>query len=233
MKYFSKFPNMIVTSNSRPVAITDFLRRVSISDKFRENSVVLEDYFTQDGETPEQVSYKLYGTPAYHWVILMVNDITNPREEWPILDSKVTDLVYLKYDFIVEVPDGSEYTVDDIITSDNDGTFIVTKVVDDEVYLRSQVGKIILTSSSLLNNTTTETENLTIISITDPEEGVHHYFDSEIGYIVDEDYSVNTVPVTNYTYEVEENDAKRTVKVLDPALIPTIEQEFDSLIRGE
>jgi hypothetical protein len=233
MKYFSKFPNMIVTSNSRPVIITDFLRRVSISDKFRENSVVLEDYFTQDGETPEQVSYKLYGTPAYHWVILMVNDITNPREEWPILDSKVTDLVYLKYDFIVEVPDGSEYTVDDIITSDNDGTFIVTKVVDDEVYLRSQVGKIILTSSSLLNNTTTETENLTIISITDPEEGVHHYFDSEIGYIVDEDYSVNTVPVTNYTYEVEENDAKRTVKVLDPALIPTIEQEFDSLIRGE
>ena len=224
---------MIVTSNSRPVIITDFLRRVSISDKFRENSVVLEDYFTQDGETPEQVSYKLYGTPAYHWVILMVNDITNPREEWPILDSKVTDLVYLKYDFIVEVPDGSEYTVDDIITSDNDGTFIVTKVVDDEVYLRSQVGKIILTSSSLLNNTTTETENLTIISITDPEEGVHHYFDSEIGYIVDEDYSVNTVPVTNYTYEVEENDAKRTVKVLDPALIPTIEQEFDSLIRGE
>ncbi len=207
MKYFSKFPNMIVTSNSRPVAITDFLRRVSISDKFRENSVVLEDYFIQDGETPEQVSYKLYGTPAYHWVILMVNDITNPREEWPILDSKVTDLVYLKYDFIVEVPDGSEYTVDDIITSDNDGTFIVTKVVDDEVYLRSQVGKIILTSSSLLNNTTTETENLTIISITDPEEGVHHYFDSEIGYIVDEDYSVNTVPVTNYTYEVEENDA--------------------------
>ncbi len=233
MKYFSKFPNMIVTSNSRPVAITDFLRRVSISDKFRENSVVLEDYFIQDGETPEQVSYKLYGTPAYHWVILMVNDITNPREEWPILDSKVTDLVYLKYDFIVEVPDGSEYTVDDIITSDNDGTFIVTKVVDDEVYLRSQVGKIILTSSSLLNNTTTETENLTIISITDPEEGVHHYFDSEIGYIVDEDYSVNTVPVTNYTYEVEENDAKRTIKVLDPALIPTIEQEFDSLIRGE
>lgn len=233
MKYFSKFPNMIVTSNSRPVAITDFLRRVSISDKFRENSVVLEDYFIQDGETPEQVSYKLYGTPAYHWVILMVNDITNPREEWPILDSKVTDLVYLKYDFIVEVPDGSEYTVDDIITSDNDGAFIVTKVVDDEVYLRSQVGKIILTTSSLLNNTTTETENLTIISITDPEEGVHHYYDTELGYIVDENYSVNTVPVTNYTYEVEENDAKRTVKVLDPALIPTIEQEFDSLIRGE
>ncbi len=233
MDYFSRFPQIVIQSNNKPIIITDFLRRVSLSDKFRINTVFLDEYLVKDGETPEMVSNIFYGKPEYHWIILMVNDITNPREEWPILDSKVTDLVYLKYDFIVEVPDGSEYTVDDIITSDNDGTFIVTKVVDDEVYLRSQVGKIILTSSSLLNNTTTETENLTIISITDPEEGVHHYFDSEIGYIVDEDYSVNTVPVTNYTYEVEENDAKRTIKVLDPALIPTIEQEFDSLIRGE
>jgi hypothetical protein len=233
MKYFSKFPNMIVTSNSRPVIITDFLRRVSISDKFRENSVVLEDYFTQDGETPEQVSYKLYGTPAYHWVILMVNDITNPREEWPILDAKVTDLVYLKYDFKITVPDGTEYTANDVITSDNDGKFLVSKVVDDVVHMRSQVGKILLTTSNTLTNVTTETEDLTITSIIDPEEDVHHYYDTELGYIVDEDYSMNTVPVTNYTYEVEENDAKRTIKVLDPALIPTIEQEFDSLIRGE
>ncbi len=233
MKYFSKFPNMIVTSNSRPVIITDFLRRVSISDKFRENSVVLEDYFTQDGETPEQVSYKLYGTPAYHWVILMVNDITNPREEWPILDAKVTDLVYLKYDFKITVPDGTEYTANDVITSDNDGKFLVSKVVDDVVHMRSQVGKILLTTSNTLTNVTTETEDLTITSIIDPEEDVHHYYDTALGYIVDEDYSMNTVPVTNYTYEVEENDAKRTIKVLDPALIPTIEQEFDSLIRGE
>jgi hypothetical protein len=220
MKYFS-------------VIITDFLRRVSISDKFRENSVVLEDYFTQDGETPEQVSYKLYGTPAYHWVILMVNDITNPREEWPILDAKVTDLVYLKYDFKITVPDGTEYTANDVITSDNDGKFLVSKVVDDVVHMRSQVGKILLTTSNTLTNVTTETEDLTITSIIDPEEDVHHYYDTELGYIVDEDYSMNTVPVTNYTYEVEENDAKRTIKVLDPALIPTIEQEFDSLIRGE
>jgi len=233
MKYFSKFPSVIVTSNNRPVVITDFLRRVSISDKFRENSVALEDYFIQDGETPEQVSYKLYDTPAYHWVILMVNDITNPREEWPIPDSKVTDLVYLKYDFKVTVPDGSEYTANDVITSDNDGKFLVTKVVDDVVHMRSQVGKILLTTSNTLTNVTTETEDLTITSIIDPEEDVHHYFDSEIGYIVDADYSGSTNPVSNYEYEVEENDAKRTVKVLDPELIPTIEQEFDSLIRGE
>ena len=230
MKYFSKFPNMIVTSNSRPVIITDFLRRVSISDKFRENSVVLEDYFTQDGETPEQVSYKLYGTPAYHWVILMVNDITNPREEWPILDAKVTDLVYLKYDFKITVPDGTEYTANDVITSDNDGKFLVSKVVDDVVHMRSQVGKILLTTSNTLTNVTTETEDLTITSIIDPEEDVHHYYDTELGYIVDEDYSVNTIPVNNYTYESERNDEKRIIKVLNGSYVETVAREFTDLI---
>jgi hypothetical protein len=233
MKYFSKFPNIIVTNNNRPVVITDFLRRIAISDKFRENSVVLEDYFIQDGETPEQVSYKIYDTPSYHWVILMVNDITNPREEWPITDSKITDLVYLKYDFKIEVPAGNAYNVNDIITSDNDGKFIVTKVVGNVIHMRSQVGKILLTTSNTLNNVTEEIENLTMITITDPEEDVHHYYDTELGYIVDEGFSNTTNPVSNYEYETEENDAKRTVKVLDPELITTIEQEFDSLIRGE
>jgi hypothetical protein len=233
MKYFSKFPKIIVTNNNRPIVITDFLRRVAISDKFRENSVVIEDYFIQDGETPEQVSYKIYDTPSYHWVILMVNDITNPREEWPITDSKITDLVYLKYDFMLEVPSTLEYNVGDVITSDSEGVFFVTKVIDGKIHLRSTVGKTVLTTSSFLTNVTTETTNLTITTITDPEEAPHHYYDSEIGYIVDEGFSNTTNPVSNYEYETEKNDAKRTVKVLDPELITTIEQEFDSLIRGE
>jgi len=232
MKYFSKFPTTVVTSNGKSTIITDFLRRVAISDKFRVNSVVLEDYFVLDGETPEMVSNKLYGTPANHWVILMVNDITNPREEWPITDSKVTDLVYLKYDFVLTVPSGAAYLVDDEITSDTGGSFIVTSKTGNTVRLRSQVGKTILTTSSILTNARTSASNLTISSVTDPEEDVHHYFDTELGYIVDEGYSASTDPVNNYEYEVEVNDAKRTVKVVNTPFLSTIISEFDTLISG-
>lgn len=232
MKYFSKFPTTIVTSNGKSTIITDFLRRVAISEKFRENSVALEDYFVLDGETPEMVSNKLYGTPANHWVILMVNEITNPREEWPITDSKVTDLVYLKYDFVLTVPSGAAYLVDDVITSNNGGSFIVTSKTGNTVRLRSQVGKTILTTSSILTNARTGASNLTISSVTDPEEGVHHYFDTELGYIVDEGYSASTTAVNNYEYEVEVNDAKRTVKVVSTPFLSTIISEFDTLISG-
>jgi len=162
----------------------------------------------------------------------MVNDITNPREEWPIPNDKITDVVYATYDFIIEVPEASEYNVDDVITSDNDGTFIVTKIIDNKIYMRSQVGKILLTTSNVLTNTTTEVEDLVMNSITDPEEAVHHYYDTEIGYIVDEDFSMNTVPVSNYEYEVEKNDAKRVVKILNNAYVEQIVQEFSDKISG-
>lgn len=232
MKYFSQFPRIVVTSNGKSTIITDFLRRVAISDKFRENSVALEDYFVLDGETPEMVSNKLYGTPANHWVILLVNDITNPREEWPIQDSKVTDLVYQKYDFVLTVPSGAAYQVDDVITSSNGGTFVVTSKSGNIVNLRSQVGKTLLTTSSTLTNTRTEASNLTITAVTDPEQGVHHYYDDEIGYIVDEGYSASTNPVSNYEHEVAVNDEKRTVKVVSTPFLPTIISEFDTLING-
>ena len=230
MDYFSRFPQIVIQSNNKPIIITDFLRRVSLSDKFRINTVFLDEYLVKDGETPEMVSNIFYGKPEYHWIILMVNDITNPREEWPILDAKVTDLVYLKYDFKITVPDGSEYTANDVITSDNDGKFLVSKVIDNVVHMRSQVGKILLTSSNTLTNVTTETEDLTITSIIDPEEDVHHYYDTELGYIVDEDYSVHTIPVNNYTYESERNDEKRAIKVLNGSYVETVAREFTDLI---
>lgn len=230
MDYFSRFPQIIIQSNNKPIIITDFLRRVSLSDKFRINAVFLDEYLVKDGETPEMISNIFYGKPEYHWLILMVNDITNPREEWPILDAKVTDLVFLKYDFKITVPDGTEYTVNDVITSDNDGKFLVSKVVDNVVHMRSQVGKILLTTSNTLNNVTTETENLTITSIIDPEEDVHHYYDTELGYIVDEDFSVNTIPVNNYTYESEKNDEKRVIKILNGSYIESVTREFTDLI---
>ena len=231
MSYFSKFPRTFLTIGEQPYYIEDFLTRISLSADFRKNVVYLDDYFVRDKETPELVSQILYGTPNYHWVILLVNDIINVNEEWPLPDSKVTNLIYLKYDFEVSVPDESEYNVNDIIQSNSGGKFTVTKIETGKVFLRSQVGKTYLTVASILENVTTETDGLTVTSIIDPEEATHHFYDPEIGYIVDEGYSVTTVSVSNYDYEVTANDNKRTVKVLSPNYIGLFTSNFARLIR--
>lgn len=231
MSYFSKFPYVATVSGGKPIVITDFLRRVSLSNDFQKNVVLLDDYFIQDGVTPEMVSYELYGEATYHWVILSINGIVDVRSEWPVKDVYVTDIVYQNYDFVVTVPSGAEYEVDDVITSDTDGLFVVTEVDGNTVNLRSQNGKTILTTSSVLENTTSDVAGLTVISIIDPEEGVHHYYDTELNLIVDIGFSGSTVPVTNYEYEVSVNDAKRTIKVLDERLLQYYINEFDRLIK--
>ena len=231
MTYFSKFPRIAITLNNKPYIVQDFLRRVSLSEEFTRNSAVLEDYFVRDGETPELVSNIIYGNPLYHWVILLINEIVDVRNEWPILDSKVTDLVYQKYDFEVSVPDETEYNVDDIVESDSGGEFIVIKTETGKVFLRSQVGKTYITTSTILTNVTENTGNLTVDSVIDPEEATHHFYDPTIGYIVDENYSPSTVAVTNYEYEVSENDKKRTVKVLNPDYLSLVVRQFETLIR--
>jgi hypothetical protein len=51
-------------------------------------------YTLLDGEKPEDVSYKLYNTPKYHWTILLLNNIIDPQYDW-LLSSHELEL-YMK-----------------------------------------------------------------------------------------------------------------------------------------
>lgn len=60
-------------------------------------SVVSTTYFIQDGETPNFVSYKLYGTPKFDYIILLLNDIRNIYDEWPRSNQDLNDFIEEKY----------------------------------------------------------------------------------------------------------------------------------------
>lgn len=68
----------------KQVIMTDFFRRVRTGKGFGDLSSGIIPYVIKDGETPEKIAYEFYGSAFYHWVILLVNDIVNVREEWPM-----------------------------------------------------------------------------------------------------------------------------------------------------
>jgi len=228
MSYFKNFPSIITTNNKKNIIIKDFLRRVTISKKFRDGVVNLDDYLIKDGETPELVSQRFYGTPENYWVILMVNDITDPRNEWPISNQSVVDLVYLNYDFTMTVTDGSQFAKNDEIKSNNNYHFIVSSISGTTLNLRSQFKKPILTNSNTLTNVTKNISGIAISSVTDPSAVVHHYVSSD-GYIVDSDY-LGATSVTNYEHEIKLNDDKRAIKILQPNQVGLFVSTFNRLI---
>ena len=99
MSYFSRFPLLGYTldNNATYQVVSDVIKRVTVSQKTKENLVLFDDYDIKDGETPEIVSYKFYDSTDYHWVILLVNDIFDARFGWPLTDAQLFKYVQDKY----------------------------------------------------------------------------------------------------------------------------------------
>jgi len=95
--YFKYLPTLIYTTpQNKNIAVRDIFVRTG----FRSGNVSnlnMDAYYLDDGETPEHLSNRVYGTPLYHWTILLVNNIINPYEEWPKSSVALTEYVKTKY----------------------------------------------------------------------------------------------------------------------------------------
>lgn len=96
---FESFPKVNYTLDNGETLqiVTDLFRRIILSKELKENNSFFETYEVLHGETPEEVSYRFYGTQTLHWLILMVNDIIDPRFEWPVSEENLLQLTSKKY----------------------------------------------------------------------------------------------------------------------------------------
>ena len=76
--------------------VTDIFRRVHL-DKFFKNKLTLTSYYINDGETPELVADKFYGSSKYHWLVIVANNIADVKREWPISQRSLVAYVDGKY----------------------------------------------------------------------------------------------------------------------------------------
>jgi len=97
--YFSKFPLTVydIKGNNNYTLLPDILRRVKIRAGLVSNRLVFDKYNVKEGEKPEDVAFKYYGDAEYHWVIMMVNNITDRYYEWPMTQPDFADFLTDKY----------------------------------------------------------------------------------------------------------------------------------------
>lgn len=97
--YFQNFPYTYYSLNEGANAriITNITLRSQISDQIKSNFVLFDEYDIKDGETPEILADKFYNNPQYHWIILHVNDIIDPRFEWLLSSNNLIKYVQKKY----------------------------------------------------------------------------------------------------------------------------------------
>jgi len=98
--YFENFPLIPYDSvgDGNFKIVTNLLKRVAIRSKVSVNTALYDTYDVKEGESPELLADKLYGDAELHWIVLMVNNITDRYHQWPMNNNQYLAYINDKYD---------------------------------------------------------------------------------------------------------------------------------------
>lgn len=152
--YFDNFPTFLydfeINGKTEYKLVKDITQNVRLRKEILSNVTLYDEYDIRDGETPEIISEKIYGSPLYHWVVMLCNEKYNYVDDFPLPSYELEKHITAKYGA------GNEYDTHHYV--DNKG-FIVDSTqgtsvsnYDYEVSVNESKRRIKLISPSLLNN---------------------------------------------------------------------------------
>lgn len=210
-KYFSKFPQTYYKQNDEGYrdVVTNIISRYAIEKNIRDNLSFYINYTIKDGETPEEIAYRIYNSPERHWLVLAANDIIDVEEQWPLTHNQLNDYINDKY---FESGDGTNfgglkwaantvyayYKTETVVAPK--GTTIQKFQVDSNTYANANLVSVSSQSVTLTDGT--------IITI-----------------------NKNKETKTYYEYEYEENENKRNIRLLSFQYVNGVEDELERVFR--
>ena len=84
MSYFTRFPTIMYdpAGDGSAKVITNIMSRVRLRSNMKKEIVMLDKYKVKENETPEIVADKHHGSVYYHWVVMLVNNISDINHDW-------------------------------------------------------------------------------------------------------------------------------------------------------
>tara|TARA_B100000214_G_scaffold371871_1_gene349055 strand:+ start:1299 stop:1832 length:534 start_codon:yes stop_codon:yes gene_type:complete len=130
--YFESFPTIFYDANGDGTVkdVKNLLRRVGLRTLVRSNVLLFDTYEVKEGETPEMIAHKLYGDSNLHWIILMINEVTDRYHQWPMTVPQFLDFINDKYDN----PDGIHHYETTQTSGDTKVKIEVFNEVDSDAY---------------------------------------------------------------------------------------------------
>ena len=213
-KFFNYYPKTFYTSNNNTTgvdAVTNIIARFGFESKLKENSLAFYPYQIQDGDTPEIIADKYYDNSERHWIVLLFNDIIDPQFDWPLNQNSIIEYINKKY-----TANGASNTTPQ--------TGLAWALSENNV---QAYFKVITTTG---NDGTITTEKLQV------DKNTYANISSTTTSYTTQANEIVTIAVSKetrsyYTYEVDENETKREIKLLKKDFIPDVEKEFKRVIK--
>ena len=126
MPYFRELPDISHASllpkrsrNDERLIVKNIFRRAIMRDDIF-NSVTTFDYYNiQENMRPDTVARVIYDDPDLDWVVLITNNITNVRDQWPLSNNDLHEMMLDKYGSYEALENVHHYETTLILDEDN------------------------------------------------------------------------------------------------------------------
>lgn len=217
-QFFNKFPkgkydinNSII--NKKFDDVTDIFFRIAYIKDVLSNVSSYYVFELEEDDTPEIVAEKIYGDAGAAWMIIYANNILDPQFDWPLSYDAFNKFIIDKYGSVANAK-----------TTIHHYEKVVTRTVDlgpEEVVT---VNRFIINYDKLTDNSLDVPydyyENI-------PEIQDYKTYDIEGRTVVE---VIKREEISNYDYEYQLNEDKRTIKVIKSEYYGRIMGEFDKII---
>ena len=216
--YFNFFPSTLysVDSNNNGLDIvTNITTRFAFEQSLKENTNVFYPYEIKDSDTPETIAYKIYGSSERHWIVLNFNNIIDPQYDWPLTYPNFIQYVDKKY----AANGAANATVQSGLTWAQS---------QNNIHSYYQVNTRTSTAVTADSKTIKEKVRITANAYANVIVGTTSYT-LKNGTVINE--TVTKEKLTYYDYEMEENEAKRKIKLLKPEFATDVFEEFKEVVQ--
>jgi hypothetical protein len=234
--YFANISNVAIDVDGLGTfdVLKNLTARAKVSDAMLSNTAYYQTVEVIDGERPDHLSKRLYGTEQYHWTFLLLNpQIKNVWDDWPMKYSQLVEYCTQKYQYL------AGDTVDDL-----NNKFILGETVTGSISnATGKIKEIHVNMGYLVIEKTTGTfavDGETIAGV-DSQDNVacnfiksqayapHHHTDASTGEWVMR-RAAGTLPYTYIDYESAVTEQNRNLKVIKPEHIGTIAAQFAAVM---
>ena len=212
MAYFQELPNIAHTSLlpvrnkiEDRIIVKNLFKRSKLRTDVDQAITAFNYYYVEDQQRPDILAQELYGDSELDWVVLTSNNITNVRDQWPLNHDDLHSYMLEKY--------GSEQNILGIHHSET------VKIVD-------EYNRVILNGGLEVDANFTFTFVGTVTSST--------------GSLIKVNFggsSSNTITpvasITNYDYEVKQNEVKRKIRILKKEYVGAFLSEHRQIMKYE
>jgi len=99
--YFRNLPKIKYDINgaepNKFLNVTNIMKRISFKPSVIEDITDYYPYRVKDGERPDIISHQKYGSVAYAYLIMLINDIYDPLFDWPLSSQQFEKYLTNKY----------------------------------------------------------------------------------------------------------------------------------------